>query len=165
MDRLTKRLEDGKAVFSGKYGDPPYMVVTNEALERLAAYEETGMTPEQIRNAQETLQCFDNIGIKRGNEIVKAEEEGRLVILPCRAKDEFESGMAMIGETAPEEGNHDPDGPGIPAYGMATKRRPKKAPTKGTKECRYNSGVLCDDWKCEGCGFNPERNGGQDGQN
>ena len=50
-------------------------------IDRLAAYEDTGMTPEDIRSARETLRCFDNIGIKRGNEIVTAEEEGRLVVL------------------------------------------------------------------------------------
>lgn len=55
--------------------------------ERLKAYEDTGMEPEQIRDAQETLRCFDNIGIKRGNEIVTAEEKGRLVILPCKVGD------------------------------------------------------------------------------
>lgn len=56
--------------------------------DRLQRYEDTGLTPEQIRNAQETLQCFDNIGIKRGNEIVTAEEGGRLVILPFLPNEE-----------------------------------------------------------------------------
>ena len=58
-----------------------------KALRVLAAYDDTGMTPEQIRNAHETLQCFDDIGIKRGNEIVTAEAEGRLVVLPCKVGD------------------------------------------------------------------------------
>ena len=50
---------------------------------RLREYEATGLEPEQIIRARDTLECFDNIGIKRGNEIVKAEQEGRLVVLPC----------------------------------------------------------------------------------
>lgn len=54
------------------------------ARDYLKAYFDTGLMPQQIRNAQETLQCFDNIGIKRGNEIVTAEEEGRLAIFPCK---------------------------------------------------------------------------------
>lgn len=61
----------------------PYL----RCMDRLAAYEDTGMTPEQIRNAHETLRCFDDIGIKRGNEIVTAEAEGRLVVLPCKIGD------------------------------------------------------------------------------
>lgn len=62
---------------------------------------------------------------------------------------------------------HDIDGPGIPACGVkpkesAPKKRAakRKRPPKGTKECQYNSGVLCDNWKCDGCGFNPERKAG-----
>lgn len=54
---------------------------------RLREYEATGLEPEQIIRARDTLECFDNIGIKRGNEIVKAEQEGRLVVLPCKVGD------------------------------------------------------------------------------
>ena len=55
--------------------------------ERLKEYEDTGLEPEQIKSAQETLRCFDNIGIRRGNEIVSAEQDGRLVVLPCKVGD------------------------------------------------------------------------------
>ena len=74
MERLTIRNSDGSV-------SQPTATTIAAVFQRLAAYEDTGMTPEQIRNAQDTLQCFDNIGIKRGNEIVKAEEDGRLVVL------------------------------------------------------------------------------------
>ena len=47
---------------------------------------------------------------------------------------------------------YDPDGPGIPAYGINTVYLPSRESV-----CPYNDGVLCDDWKCESCGFNPER--------
>ena len=71
--------------------------------EKLKEYEDTGMTPEQIQAAQETLRCFDNIGIKRGNEIVKAEQEGRLVVLPCRAGETWRDGR---GEAVVIDGYH-----------------------------------------------------------
>ena len=79
MERLTGRYETGIVYV------PQGM--TPEALARLAAYEDTGLEPEQIIRARDTLECFDNIGIKRGNEIVKAEQEGRLVVLPCKVGD------------------------------------------------------------------------------
>lgn len=83
MKRLTHMGEHGpywdKSVF-----DPFAGMEEDIIIERLAAYEETGLTPEQFKNAKETLECFDNIGIKRGNEIVRAEQEGRLVVLPCK---------------------------------------------------------------------------------
>ena len=59
----------------------------NAIYDRLAAYEDTWMTPESIIAAQKTLRCFDRIGIKRGNEIVDAELEGRLIVLPCKVGD------------------------------------------------------------------------------
>lgn len=59
---------------------------------------------------------------------------------------------------------YDPDGPGIPAYGINTPYLPSKVrPKKSESFCRFNSGVLCDDWVCESCGFNPERKRGKDG--
>jgi len=59
----------------------------NAIYDRLAAYEDTWMTPESIIAAQKTLRCFDRIGIKRGNEIVDAELEGRLIVMPCKVGD------------------------------------------------------------------------------
>lgn len=84
MERLTTRCA-GHAVMAWEHEEQHTTQEWIDMLtDRLAAYEDTGLTPEQIKNAQETLRCFDNIGIKRGNEIVTAEEQGRLVVLPCR---------------------------------------------------------------------------------
>ena len=67
----------------------PYdgMCSQRKTWERLKEYEDAGLEPDQINRAQETLRCFDNIGIKRGNEIVSAEQNGRLVVLPCKVGD------------------------------------------------------------------------------
>lgn len=60
--------------------------------ERLAAYEDTGLTPEEISNVQE---CLLPIQFSRYYEIMAAEREGRLVILPCvRPFDNGEYGIA-----------------------------------------------------------------------
>lgn len=46
---------------------------------------------------------------------------------------------------------HDPDAPGMPAYGIKTKGA-----------CPFNEGVECSTFLCDGCGFNPERKRGSE---
>lgn len=49
MERFTERLEDGGTRLNIiDYGEPPYPVVTNDFVERLAEYEDTGLEPEDI---------------------------------------------------------------------------------------------------------------------
>ena len=48
MERLTKKV-DGVWTASCEYGRPPYPVVTQEVIDRLAAYEDTGLAPEDIQ--------------------------------------------------------------------------------------------------------------------
>ena len=48
MERLTKKV-DGVWTALCKYGSSPYPVVTQEIIDRLAAYEDTGLTPEEIQ--------------------------------------------------------------------------------------------------------------------
>lgn len=48
------------------------------------------------------------------------------------------------------QGFCDPDGPGIPAYSVIRKRKRKSS------TCFYNEGVICADFKCGSCGFNPD---------
>ena len=48
MERFTKKV-DGVWTAVCKYGDPPYPVVTQEIIDRLAAYEDTGLTPEEVQ--------------------------------------------------------------------------------------------------------------------
>lgn len=49
MKRFTELLEDGNIRLNiTDYGDGPYPVVTNDFVRRLAAYEDTGLTPEEI---------------------------------------------------------------------------------------------------------------------
>ena len=60
--------------------------------ERLAAYEDTGLTPEQCENVKiiiESAFSDDTSKAERIRELLKADKEGRLVVLPCRQGDEL----------------------------------------------------------------------------
>ena len=48
MERLTKKV-DGVWTALCKYGSSPYPVVTQEIIDRLAAYEDTGLTPKEVQ--------------------------------------------------------------------------------------------------------------------
>ena len=54
---------------------------------RLAAYEDTGLTPEQCENAKciiESAFSDDTSKAERIRELLKADKEGRLAVLPCK---------------------------------------------------------------------------------
>lgn len=48
MERFTKKV-DGVWTALCEYGSSPYPVVTQEIIDRLAAYEDTGLTPEEVQ--------------------------------------------------------------------------------------------------------------------
>ncbi len=62
------------------------------ALYRLAAYEDTGLEPEEIEIANKVIVSAFNLAAKSGTymlierlqEIICAEAEGRLLVLPCK---------------------------------------------------------------------------------
>ena len=83
MKRLTGRAPDGTAYLYNMGG-------TNTAIDRLAAYEDTGLEPEEIGKWKEALRkLLSNISItgNRMIEIANAESEGRLIVLPCKVGD------------------------------------------------------------------------------
>ena len=53
-----------------------------EVVARLAAYEDTGLEPEEIQRMKEYMKPFTIRDIDRFNEIMQAEKDGRLVVLP-----------------------------------------------------------------------------------
>ena len=60
-----------------------------EVWERLKAYEDTGLSPQacaEAREIEETLSDWD-YSISRMVELMKADVEGRVVVLPCRVGD------------------------------------------------------------------------------
>lgn len=65
------------------------------AWSRLAAYEETGLTPEQCENAKAIIEYAfsdDTSKAERIRELLKADRDGRLVVLP------FTSGRTLLSE-------------------------------------------------------------------
>lgn len=56
----------------------------------LAAYEDTGLTPEQCENAKVIIESAfsdDTAKAERIRELLKADKEGRIVVLPCKVGD------------------------------------------------------------------------------
>ena len=110
MERLTQRNEDGTARCPLPEGyEPPCPVVTREALERLAAYEDTGLEPDKLQKLVDAIrkhevvfltkdQCLERMLIKVDGDwtgftiaelqdFLRAKKEGRLVVLPCKVGD------------------------------------------------------------------------------
>ena len=88
MERLTY-FDGGK--WRLKIGDTEY---SGEAVDRLAAYEETGLEPEQIRtvldDAAREFAEYDAMAPKeRLRELAQADREGRCVVLPCKVGDKL----------------------------------------------------------------------------
>lgn len=66
------------------------MYCRNMCKDRLAAYEKTGLTPEQCENAKAIIEyafSADTSKAERIRELLKADKDGRLVVLPCKVGD------------------------------------------------------------------------------
>ena len=63
--------------------------------ERLKQYEDTGLEPEEIKEleadwcvANQLIQEYKDIGkVQRALDLLKAEQDGRLMVLPCKIGD------------------------------------------------------------------------------
>ena len=97
MNRLTEcaRNRDGKPFyrFSAESGIDircRYCVGIERAIDKLGAYEDTGLEPEDIRTLQEEHDFYskeDAPASKRLIELALAAKEGRCVVLPCKIGD------------------------------------------------------------------------------
>ena len=86
MERLTYRDKDGMAMMKDRGG------WKSGGIDRLAAYEDTGLAPEEISDAviaaklmakSKIVSCF-GVDADHIRELVQAEQDGRLVVLPCK---------------------------------------------------------------------------------
>jgi hypothetical protein len=86
MDRLTDRDDLNQAVVHPQYcgDDISWEDYIGLLLDRLAAYEDTGLTPEDLKEVQDAL---GKTPMNRFYDIMQAEREGRLVVLPCKVGD------------------------------------------------------------------------------
>lgn len=84
MDRLTEYEVVGGHVHAVLTGD------VDQAMMRLAAYEDIGLEPEQCENSKVIIESAfsdDTSKVERIRELLKADKEGRLVVLPCKVGD------------------------------------------------------------------------------
>ena len=74
MERLTKKV-DGVWTALCEYGDSQCPVVTQEVIDRLAAYENTGLTPEEVQQMR-WIPVEERFPEKHSEYIVCACDEG-----------------------------------------------------------------------------------------
>lgn len=96
MERLTYRTIDGHALLLHgvaaiwKKADPGKYAVLDNAVDRLAAYEDTGLEPEQVVELKSFIQGgihkVDD-GWKHVQDLLQAERDGKLVAIPWAAGD------------------------------------------------------------------------------
>lgn len=93
MERLTERLRTGEVLMASdyeeKYTEQEWICVLQD---RLAAYEDTGLTPEEVAALVKDWSDLCTIvgecgGIDRMRELAEADKDGRLVVLPCKVGD------------------------------------------------------------------------------
>lgn len=93
MERLTQRLRTGEVLmapeYEEKYTAEEWIAVLQD---RLAAYEDTGLTPDEIRSMRE--EHFSGLEMAKLHSALmelkkyqEADKDGRLVVLPCKVGD------------------------------------------------------------------------------
>lgn len=88
MERLTKRSKNGGVYFPEELVGVtlvPDNITIHRLLWRLAAYEDTGLEPEQCKNAKNIIELAfsdDMAKVERIRKLLKADKEGRLMVLP-----------------------------------------------------------------------------------
>ena len=77
MERLTKKV-DGVWTALCNYGKSPFPIVTQEIIDRLAAYEDTGLTPEEVQQMQ-WIPVEERLPEEKQRVIVRCERVGTSV--------------------------------------------------------------------------------------
>lgn len=99
MERMTKR-ENGHVYYPRCFEEPcgGMGCLTEdcgfkvEICERLAAYEDTGLEPDEVNALQKDWSDLCMVigecgGIDRLRELAEADKDGRIVVLPCKVGD------------------------------------------------------------------------------
>ena len=90
MDRLTF---DGNFCDISQWREMPCphggSCTQRKVWERLKAYEDTGLTPEEVNDvmAKSKLASAFGVAAERLRELAEADKAGRLVVLPCKVGD------------------------------------------------------------------------------
>ena len=115
-ERMTKRDTDGQAMmdcekckadWTGKHGKPmagcTALYCRNRLLGRLVEYEDTGLTPEEIKApfTEDTMINLEAqaLGVEpsRIRELAEADKDGRVVVLPCKVGDTVYTNNRVLG--------------------------------------------------------------------
>ena len=90
-------------------GEPEFDEILKNVALRLAAYEDTGLEPENVISAVdmakvacalEELNAYKKLGsLHRLRELAEADREGRYVVLPCKVEDDVY--INIFGRTLP----------------------------------------------------------------
>lgn len=94
MERLTNKREADaqREAYKRRLANGYPRNIPEERFLRLAAYEDTGLTPEQCENAKAIIESAfsdDTSRAERIRELLKADKDGRLVVLPCKVGDKL----------------------------------------------------------------------------
>lgn len=57
--------------------------------DRLARYEDSGLSPEDAENLHAILRLGDGMTLMRLRELAVADQEGRVIVLPCKGTDKL----------------------------------------------------------------------------
>lgn len=101
MERLTRRSDTGRAYYPRCFEEPcggdgckiKDCLLDDIICDRLAAYEDTGLKPEEVHSMygewSAMMAVLNSIGGGYGRlrELAEADKEGRLVVLPCKPGD------------------------------------------------------------------------------
>ena len=107
MERLTKIYPSGAWGISGSI---------DEAVLKLAAYEDTGFEPQEIKSLQaewqanlKVLESYRELGVPvdRLRELAQADREGRCVVLPKADRSNYESIAELLSDNL-TDWIHDP---------------------------------------------------------
>ena len=98
MERLTNKREADaqREEYERRLANGYPRNIPEERFLRLAAYEDTGWTPEMLHKLGENAwhlwdfaQAAGNMTVGRLKELAEADKAGRVVVLPCRQGDEL----------------------------------------------------------------------------
>ena len=91
MKRMTERSERGNAYYPQCLKEPcegmgckiEQCKFSEAVRDRLAAYEDSGLSPEDAANLNAILRLGDGMTLMRLRELAVADQEGRVIVLPC----------------------------------------------------------------------------------
>lgn len=95
MERLTNKREADaqREEYTRRLANGYPRNISEERFLRLAAYEDTGLTPEGIDMDHEAAETLRQLGrgcdLDRLEELAEADKDGRLVVLPCKMGDKL----------------------------------------------------------------------------